>query len=239
MTLHLYKQYFLFCLLASLALQDCFGQAEVPAPRHAVQPTTDFDQRFYYVNGEQQNVWGYRMGVLINEKYKLGIGGYYMNRKTDMKVTASPLNRTTATAITFHKELYLGTVYYEPYLLRKRLWEASLVFETGYGRTVNYTEEKNEHSPIDKNNAALVPAGAGLSLNFKPPVLFNLRCFRWIGINAMAGYRAAVYQQDKEYNYNGAYWSISGAIFLDKMVQDYHSWKRQKVRRKQEAELHF
>jgi hypothetical protein len=238
-TLHSYKHHFVFCLLAIMALQPCCGQEDAPTPRHSIQPTTDFDQRFYYVNSERQNVWGYRMGVLINEKYKLGIGGYYMNRKADMEVTASPLSRTTATTITFHKELYLGTVYYEPYLLRKRLWEASIVFETGYGRTVNYTDNKSDHAPVDKNNAALVPAGAGLSFNFKPPVVLNLRCLRWIGINAMAGYRAAVYQQDKEYNYNGAYWSISGAIFLDKMVQDYRRWKRQRGKRQQQAELHF
>ncbi len=113
------------------------------------------------------------------------------------------------------------------------------MFETGYGRTVNYTEDKTASPPFNKNNAALVPVGAGLSFNFKPPVLFNLRCFRWIGINAMAGYRAAVYQQDRQYNYNGAYWSISGAIFLDKMLEDYRGWKRHRTLRRKEAELRF
>ena len=239
LTPQLYKHSLLFCLLAALAQQACFGQASTPLTRHSIQPTTDFDQRFYHVNGEKQNVWGYRIGILVNEKYKLGLGGYYMNRTTDLQPEATQYGRTTAAAIAFNKKLYLGTVYYEPFLLRRSLWETSLVFETGYGRTVNYTEDKNDSRPVNKNNAALVPVGAGLSLNFKPPVLFNLRCFRWIGVNAMAGYRAAVYQQDKQYNYDGAYWSISGAIFLDKMLEDYRGWKQQKALRRMGAELHL
>lgn len=30
--------------------------------------------------------------------------------------------------------MYFGTIYFEPYLIRKKLWESSLVFELGYGR---------------------------------------------------------------------------------------------------------
>lgn len=239
MTPQPHTTYLLCSLLLYMALQPCLGQEAVSTSAVSIKPATDFDQRFYYTNGERQNVWGYRLGVLVNEKYKLGLGGYYMNRQTDRVPEPSQLGRSIATAITYHKELYLGTVYYEPFLLRKRLWETSLVFETGYGRTVNYTEDKNDAQPLNKNNAALVPVGAGLSFNFKPPVLFNLRCFRWIGINAMAGYRASVYQQDKQYNYNGAYWSISGAIFLDKMLEDYRGWKNHSTLRRKEAALQF
>lgn len=230
---------FLCSLLLCLALHPCWGQTGAAAGAVSIKPTTDFDQRFYYTNGERQNVWGYRAGVLVNDKYKLGLGGYYMNLTADIEQDPPQNGRTLPTVTTYHKRLYLGTLYYEPFLLRRKLWETSLVFETGYGRTVNYAEDKSDQQPINKNNAALVPAGAGLSLNFKPPVLFNLRCLRWIGINAMAGYRAAVYQQDKQYNYNGAYWSISGAIFLDKMLEDYRGWKKQRAVRNKQAELRF
>lgn len=237
MTLQPHNTQFLCSLLLCLALQPCWGQSGQRAL--SLKPSTDFDQRFYYSNGEKQNVWGYRIGVLVNEKFKLGLGGYYMNRSTDQVPVASQLARSIPVTNRFHKTLYLGTLYYEPFLLRRRLWEASLVFETGYGRTINYIEDKNDQAPIDKHNSVLVPAGAGLSLNFKPPVLFHLRCFRWIGINAMAGYRAAVYRQDRQFSYNGFYWSISGAIFLDKIVDDFRSWKKQKALRSKPATLRF
>ena len=45
----------------------------------------------------------------------------------------------------------------------------------------------------------------------------------------MAGYRTTIYRGDKEFNYNGAYWSLSGAVFLDRLFEDYHSWKKERA----------
>jgi hypothetical protein len=113
--------------------------------------------------------------------------------------------------------------------MRRKLWETSLVFETGYGRTVNSTIDKTDSNTVQKQNALFIPAGVGLSVNLKLPALFHIECFRWIGINAIAGYRTTIYLQDKQYNYNGFYWSLSGAIFLDRLFDDYHAWKRQRA----------
>jgi hypothetical protein len=224
-----HKKQLIFCLLACLAVRTTFAQDKAHSPLHSIKPTTDFDQRFYYIPGETQNVWGYRVGVIINDRYKLGIGGYYMNKTVDLAVPSTPLTRTNSDQLTLHKKLYLGTFYYEPYLLRRKLWESSLVFETGYGRTVNNTVDKTNDKIVENNNALLIPAGIGLSVNLKLPPIFHLQCFRWIGINAMGGYRTSIYRQDKQYNYNGAYWSLSGAIFLDRMFEDFHAWKKQRA----------
>jgi hypothetical protein len=225
------KTLFFLCLLAMLTMQQVSAQDTAIERTYSIniKPTTDFDQRFYYVPGERQNVWGYRVGILINDKYKLGIGGYYMNQHTDQGVATAPLTRTSSDPVTVNKQLFLGTVYYEPYLLRRNLWETSLVFETGYGRTVNASISKTDNSALDVQKAILIPAGIGLSVNLKLPALFHIQCFRWVGINAMAGYRAVLYQQDKRYNYNGAYWSLSGAIFLDRIFEDFHTWKKQRA----------
>lgn len=193
-----------------------------------IKPTTDFDQRFYYVPGERQNVWGYRAGVLINDKYKLGIGGYYMN----LHASQGAPSGTTNDAVAINKKLYLGTVYYEPYLMRRTLWETSLVFETGYGRTVNTAVDKTGIIAPEKQNSLLIPAGVGLSVNLKLPPLFHVQAFRWVGINALAGYRLAVYRQDTQYSYNGAYWSLSGAVFLDRLFEDYQTWKKERAIRR-------
>ncbi|MEP6748153.1 MAG: hypothetical protein ABJB86_10545 [Bacteroidota bacterium] len=217
--------------MALLTMRYGFGQDTAIAKSHPLnlKPTTDFDQRFYYTPGERQNVWGYRAGVLIHDTYKLGIGGYYMNQQSDQGVATTSLTRTSTDAIMVNKKLYLGTVYYEPYVMRRTLWESSLVFETGYGRTVNSSTSKTDNSTLTKQNALFIPAGIGLSVNLKLPPLFHIQCFRWAGINAMVGYRAAIYRQDKQYKYNGAYWSLSGAIFLDRLFEDYHAWKRQRA----------
>ena len=222
--------HFFACVSALLLLQSGNAQDTVLQVHRSIsiKPTTDFDQRFYYTSAGCQNVWGYRGGMLINDKYKLGIGGYFMNQYTEEGIATTDLTRTATDQAIIHKQLFLGTIYYEPYLLRRNLWETSLVIETGYGRTVNTVTSKTGNAAADKQNTILIPAGIGLSVNIKPPAFFKIECFRWIGINLMTGYRAVLYQQDKRYQYNGAYWSISGAIFLDRVFDDFHVWKKQR-----------
>ncbi len=230
----------IFWLAAIFVAQIASAQDKVSSL--SIKPTTDFDQRFYYTPGDVQNVWGYRIGVLIKDKFKTGIGAYYMNETSKL---ASPINllngSTTNDVYSINKKLYLGTVYYEPYLIRRNLWEASLVFETGYGRTSNTVSDEKNIQPAQDINALFIPAGAGLSVNLKLPALFHIECLRWIGINAMAGYRTVIYQGDKQFDYNGAYWSISGAIFLDRVVDDVHHWKKEReiARNKRKTEITF
>jgi len=241
LNLHPYTKQLFLCVVACFAIQAAVSQNGTVSAHHSIKPTTDFDQRFYYTTGEIQNVWGYRAGVLINDKWKLGIGGYYMNKTTDIGTAATTFSRTSTDPYTLHQKLYLGTVYYEPYLYRRNLWETSIVLETGYGRTVNYTTDKTPGTATPANNSLIIPAGLGLSVNLKLPALFHVQFFRWIGINAMVGYRTAIYQQDKQYNYNGAYWSLSGAIFLDRMFEDFNAWKKQRAiaRNRRVIELHY
>ena len=132
MPLNFVKKYSFSTLFTFWVSASCFSQDSLKLHPHSIKPTTDFDQRFYYVPGDEQNVWGYRIGVLINDQYKLGIGGYYMNEKSDATVPPSPIARTSAGTQTNHHQLYIGTIYYEPFLLRRNLWELSIVFESGY-----------------------------------------------------------------------------------------------------------
>lgn len=233
---------YLFCSLLALgALSSCLAQEAAIKISHSLKPTTDFDQRFYYPGGAAQNVWGYRVGVLINDKFKLGIGGYYMDEKKEADdVSSTSVTRTSTGTINNRQQLYLGTVYYEPYLIRKNLWEMSVVFETGYGRNTNYLLDDKNTALTGKVNTLVIPAGAGLSLNLKVPALFHVKAFRWIGINAIAGYRRMLYQEDKSLQYNGAYWSLSGAIFLDRVLDDYHAYrKHRRALKSKPTELHF
>ena len=217
------------------------GQTSRSPTSLTLKPATDFDQRFYYVGAEVQNVWGYRIGVLVNDRYKVGVGAYYMNQNYSVTKTGNGISRQNDPTGIINKKMYLGTLYYEPYLLRKNLWESSLVFETGYGKTVNAMYQQANGELTERREGKIIPAGVGLSVNFKLPALFNIECLRWVGINAMAGYRLSIYQDDKQYHYNGAYWSLSGAIFLDRVVDDFNQWRRQRslARSQRRTQLHF
>lgn len=196
----------------------------------SLKPTTDFDQRFSFINKEDVNIWGYRIGVIVNDKFKVGIGGYFLNQDTTIVRTDRFGNPTSK----LQRKLYFGTVYYEPYLFRKQLVEMSLVFEIGYGRAVldSANSKRNGNRPATivsvEDRQDFVPAGAGISFNFKVPDIKGLHFLTYVGINAMTGLRKTIFESDLKNNFDGWYWSIGGAIFLDKVVADMKAKKAQK-----------
>jgi hypothetical protein len=210
-----------FCGLThkASAQEDPFHPSQIP-----IKPTTDFDQRFYYMQHRWSNTWGYRVGLLFNDRFKAGIGGYYMDESPETDDAANSITRTSG-ALIHRQKIYLGTLYYEPYLYRRKLWETSLVLEAGYGRAINSYNDADSGKQISYSNHYFIPAGAGVSFNLKLPPLFKITPIRWLGINLIVGYRKTIFQQDPEYNYDGPFWSLSGAIFLDRIVEDLHRWK--------------
>ncbi|MFM2224572.1 MAG: hypothetical protein RJA07_774 [Bacteroidota bacterium] len=216
----------IICFTFSLLQLVAFSQSSDTIVHIRIKPTADFDQRFYITNNQQLNVWGYRIGLLLHDKYKIGIGGYYMNDKSEVAFSFD--NITSFFQTSFTQKHYIGTIYFEPYLIRKNLWESSIVTEVGYGKIKNTYTTIDEISIVKKENGYFIPAGIGLSLNLKLPAIFGVKPIRWVGINAMAGYRTSLLQNLPAYNFNGFYWSISGAVFLDRISEDYYTWKKQR-----------
>jgi len=196
-------------------------------PKTKIFPTTDFDQRFSFVAKEDANIWGYRIGVVVNEKFKVGIGGYFLNQDTSVVRYDRSGNPTAK----LQRNLYFGTIYYEPFLFRKKFVEMSIVFEAGYGNAVldsniKVVQGRNITYKTNENRQAFVPIGVGISYNFKMPDIKHLHFLTYVGINAMIGLRKTILESDLRSSYDGWYWSIGGAIFLDKMVADLKGRKK-------------
>ncbi len=236
---HGYNQYSITKLLIVIllgAFQQLLAQdsSKLPIVVHTnklnLKPTTDFDQRFSFINKEGVNIWGYRVGVVVNDKFKTGIGGYFLNQDTTVVKTDRSGNPTSK----LQRKLYFGTIYYEPFLFRKELVEMSLVFELGYGRAVldSANSKRNGNRPATvvstEDKQDFVPAGVGVSFNFKIPEIKHLHFLTYIGINAMTGLRKTIFESDLKNNFDGWYWSIGSAIFIDRMFADAKAKKLKK-----------
>ncbi|MFI5148185.1 MAG: hypothetical protein ACHQRM_00515 [Bacteroidia bacterium] len=189
----------------------------------SIKPTTDFDQRFSFIRNNAVNIWGQRGGILLNERLKLGVGAYYMD---DTRI-----NRRVTYANASHyvkQSLLFGTAYIEPYLIRKKYWELSIPFEIGFGKASSKVFETSTDLFLRSTSRDFLPTGAGLSLSFKLPALPDFKPLSWIGINFLAGYRYCLLQNVYKTDYDGAFWSISGAIFLDRVFDDCRAWKRKR-----------
>ncbi len=191
----------------------------IPAPhkkRISLKPAGDFDQRFSFVEKQGVSIWGYRIGASVNDVYKVGIGGYFLKQdlagiKLDQGV---PINQLT-------KTVYYGTIYYEPFLFRRKRWEMSMVFEVGYGQAIFDSTNKIRGRFLTKTEKQdFFPAGMGYSVNFIMPDFKGLHFLTYLGLNGMIGLRKAILESDLKYNFDGWYWSIGSAIFIDKIFAD-------------------
>ena len=178
-----------------------------------LKPTGDFDQRFSYINNELVSIWGYRIGVLVKDKFKTGIGGYIVNHNFDQQKFIAG----KGWLFQQNTNLSFGTIYFEPFLIRKKYWESSLVFELGYGKasTDSMYGDIESHTTV-KSSHSIVPVGIGFSMNFIMPEINHLHFLTYLGINTMIGLRKT-FSKD---NYDSWYWSIGSAIFIDKIYFD-------------------
>lgn len=97
----------------------------------------------------------------------------------------------------------------------------SMVFELGYGKALLDSTNKIRGTVLHKTlNQVFVPAGMGYSVNFIIPDMRGLHFLTYIGLNGMIGLRKAVFESDLKYNFDGWYWSIGTAIFIDKIFSD-------------------
>jgi len=206
---------------------DAYAQSDTTAQKkkliESLKPAFDFDQRFSFIYNAEVNIWGGRAGVLVNEKFKVGVGAYFLSNNLKYK----KLDQNGNPFYYAKRDVYFGTVYVEPFLLRKEYWELSIPVEIGYGKSY-FTVYNGNNIWLGQEIKDFVPTGAGLSLSLKFPALFGFKPLRWIGINGLVGYRYSLLQTELQTAYDGMFWSISATFFLDRIFDDFRSWKKKR-----------
>ena len=208
--------------------------------KHSIKPTGDFDQRFSFIgnNNKDVNIWGYRIGLLVNDRFKVGIGGYTFKANFDAKRDSVRLRTRTVTSISqVSQTIYFGTMYLEPYLIRRRRWEMSLLVELGYGTATIDSTNSNKvyvgrnittNSTTNTIKEPFVPIGMGLSFNLIIPDKKGWHFLTYFGLNAIVGMRTVILDSDFKQNYDGFFYSLGTAIYIDRIFTDI-SGKRKKT----------
>jgi hypothetical protein len=218
----------LICTLpfASKAQESNFVKTKEPKPKLVF----DIDQRFSLIkdeNDRQQNIniWGLRVGLLFPTQkfnYKIGVGYYFFSQ--NMLGLRLPAWGEDCAECYAKRSVNFGTVYFEPFLYRRTLWELSIPIELGYGRAQEYYYNKTEEQRFNQNGN-LFPAGAGLSFSFKLPPARHVRGLRWFGLNFLAGYRQILVQDVLKQDYDGIFYSVGLNFFLDRFTDDVKAWR--------------
>ncbi|KAB7729311.1 hypothetical protein F5984_16920 [Rudanella paleaurantiibacter] len=201
------------------------GENERPEKPKFIAET---DQRFFFFKNPatnvraQTNVWGARAGFLLPINVKVGVGYYFTNQRTHGNWDGYNLRA---------RRLSYGTLYIEPYYFRRKYWELSSPLEIGAG-TARYELDRGlaDENPAEIRRMLAFPLGLGASFSVKFPPLWGFKPTRWFGINFMTGYRWTIQQRvpSNPNTFNGFYYSISPAIFLDRFYEDFKVWRNRK-----------
>ena len=199
--------------------------------KHSIKPVGNFDKRFSFIDDNKQvKIWGYRLGAMVNNRYKVGIGGYTFKADFDSNITrlkgftnVSQVNQT----------LIFGTIFIEPFLIRRKVWELSMLFEIGYGNAI--IDSTNIRRTAGKKPTSLlrasttrehfIPIGIGLSANLNMPDIKKLHFLSYFGLNMMVGMRRVIHDNDFKENYNGFFWSAGLLLFVDRVFTDFQKRK--------------
>ncbi len=237
----------LFCFLYATAQKQkkpyVTGAAyfdSLKSQKPSIKPTGDFDQRFSFIddNNKEVNIWGYRIGLLVNDRYKVGIGGYTFKANFDAKKDSARIRTRTVTNISqVSQSVYFGTMYLEPYLIRRRRWEMSLIMELGYGSATIDSTNTNKvyvgrNTTTTNTNVTIkepfVPIGMGLSFNLIIPDKKGWHFLTYFGLNAIVGMRTVILDSDFKENYDGFFYSLGTAIYIDRIFTDISGKKKKK-----------
>jgi hypothetical protein len=208
--------------------------------RTSIKPTANLDQRFSLIGSNKDvDIWGYRIGVVINNKYKVGLGGYNVNINFDSNIAKTRVSSNNFTKVSqVNQRIKFGTIYIVPYLIRKKLWELGILFEIGYGQVLidsfsvvkryNSTGRTLLSTDIKTNTGKepIVPIGTGLTLNFIIPDIKGLHFLSYLGINSIIGIRTVIVESDFKQNYDGFFWSIGGIVYVDRILGDLFKKKK-------------
>jgi hypothetical protein len=175
-----------------------------------IRPYVNLDQRNSFIKDAPINVNGLQLGVLINDRHVLGIGGYGITSagKQQVKTKFNKINDAKRDL-----EMKYLTFFYQYVVIGKRYIELDLQTELGAGKfEIKLTDLSTNKIVVDKS-AGMIVCGAGPLLAIKP--------FKWIGIIGMAGYRLT-FEKGSNLNFNGAYYAYGVWLDIRQIVRDYN-----------------
>lgn len=202
----------LFCLMTNLVAQrdtlDAFRQDSLKIVRiKLVRPQFKFDNRVAFYGQQALDLTGFDVGVLLSEKLRLTLGYYAM--KTSLKEMAYTKGEDKYNTL---YELKYGSVNSELIYKDSRFFSLGMPLEIAAG--LNTLREKNitTDQVISTRSGGLIFANFGVSGTFKP--------MRFLGLKGIVGYRKQIFNQVKDFNFDGFFTSIGLNIDVHEIITD-------------------
>ena len=167
------------CKVALIFLFTVFGIKGFSAGGNSADSNTtskkiffSIDYRNSFITSTEARVIGFRSGIELNNKFRLGAGYHFLN--SEIVKTISVDNNITNAQV----RLRYGSVSVEFVLLNKTLWQLTAPVIFGFGQTA-YIPPASRYGISKKHFAMFV----------EPAVTFQYNIIPFIGIGTGIGYR--------------------------------------------------
>ena len=177
-----------------------------------VRPQLRVDNRTIFYKGQVITINGIDAGVLLKEKLRLTMGYYYLNNNlSDYKKTID--------GVDYERELRLryGSLNTEFIYKNTRYFSLGMPLDFGFGgNTLQYKNTLTEELQ-SKESGFIVFTDFGLSATLKP--------IRWIGMKGIIGYRKTIFNQVKDFKFDGVFTSIGLSVDIREIIKDVQMFK--------------
>ncbi|MFN5345753.1 MAG: hypothetical protein ACK44N_05285 [Bacteroidota bacterium] len=211
-----------FIVFLLIGHANCFA-FENPNPifgnnkdKKKVKPFFQFDNYYSFIGDEKADVFGFKAGVEVNQKWRFGVG--YNKIKSDIiewKVLPEEEKPYWPTGNIVKSQLYLN--YYpllaEYVFYNKDPWQASIPFTVGYGNSYfSYYDVNNNKRKIFDHSILITEIG----------VTGQVKVFKWIGLGAGVGYRYLLMNNpDIETKVSSPVYTIRIKIFPGALIKTF------------------
>lgn len=171
-----------------------------------------FDTRNSFVSAEKKlsvKLQGLKAGVQMYRRHQVAIGYYAM-----LNLPEDEFTDESGTRYKLKLNMDYVALLYKYILLDNKRWEIGFPLDLGagsYRTTATDTVGKKYPRFHDTLRTAISVFGAGVDVSFK--------IFRWLGFNAMGGYRLVGGAEPEGMNFNGAFYSVGFSIYFGQLYK--------------------
>ena len=200
-------------LLLPMCLLFTITNGQTKSEKRSLSPFLVFDSYFSFIGNKSADVWGFKGGVKVDEKWRLGLGYNLLSSDiVEQKVLPSEelayAKNDTVKAQLFVRYFPLMAEYIH---YNEGNWQISTPLQVGYGQSYFQYFDKNDNKRrIYK--IGLVATQLGVNAQYK--------VLRWVGLTAGVGYRVMlINNKEIDAKMNSPIFAIGIKIYLSEVVK--------------------
>lgn len=180
-----------------------------------VRPQFKFDNRVAFYEGQTLFLRGYDVGVLLKDKLRVGIG--YTGFNDDLNAFQETIDSVDIGRLI---RVDYGSINIDVSSVETRYFEIGMPMELAVGYNRLHFKNFTTDEIYRKEEGLIVLTHFGLSGTFRP--------IRWFGLKGLLGYRKMLFNQVREFNFDGFFTSLAFVVDVREIITDIRMYKLMK-----------